>query len=245
MNRLKLLYKLDDLLEVCQSCDKRKLSNASPDVVCKGCDIYAQIREIGENLGGKKKMAVIEMDEYMAVAEQGLSVKKIADRLGVSQQDVSNFKYRNKGLIDTLLNHVQPVTDELKPFPCDCTKEDKTAEKDALISALNDQIFNKDNVIADLKDAIVLYKSEISHVRNQLSEIENLHAACDDTENEVASLQELNKTYLDQLLDTRHDLIKKDYDVENQKGIINHLGKTLERYEAENKALRQLVGLWI
>jgi predicted RNase H-like nuclease (RuvC/YqgF family) len=38
---------------------------------------------------------------------------------------------------------------------------------------------------------------------------------------------------------------QKDYSIENQKKRISDLGKTLERYERENKALRELIALWI
>jgi archaellum component FlaC len=38
---------------------------------------------------------------------------------------------------------------------------------------------------------------------------------------------------------------QKDYSIENQKKRIADLGKTLERYERENKALRELIALWI
>jgi hypothetical protein len=51
--------------------------------------------------------------------------------------------------------------------------------------------------------------------------------------------------YLNQLLDSRDKLYRSDYQVQNQKKIIEDTKKTLERYEKENKALRELVGLWI
>jgi len=51
--------------------------------------------------------------------------------------------------------------------------------------------------------------------------------------------------YRNQLLETRHSIIQSDYTVENQKNQIDNLGKTLVRYEKENKALRELVSLWI
>jgi uncharacterized protein YoxC len=41
------------------------------------------------------------------------------------------------------------------------------------------------------------------------------------------------------------DKYHKDYLVENQKKIIEDLGKTLERYEKENKAMRALLQCWI
>jgi hypothetical protein len=37
----------------------------------------------------------------------------------------------------------------------------------------------------------------------------------------------------------------KDYLLENQKKALENINKTLERYEAENKALRTLLSLWM
>jgi hypothetical protein len=59
------------------------------------------------------------------------------------------------------------------------------------------------------------------------------------------SLQDKYKT-----LQTEYDKLLKnqyhyDYVTENQKKTIEKINKTLERYEKENKALRDLVGLWI
>jgi predicted RNase H-like nuclease (RuvC/YqgF family) len=58
-------------------------------------------------------------------------------------------------------------------------------------------------------------------------------------------------------LEVKYNQLKKDYDslvnkqyqssydMENQKKRIQDLGKTLERYERENKSLRELIALWI
>jgi predicted RNase H-like nuclease (RuvC/YqgF family) len=54
-------------------------------------------------------------------------------------------------------------------------------------------------------------------------------------------LNQLQKEY--NLLVNKH--YQSSYDMENQKKRIQDLGKTLERYERENKALRELIALWI
>jgi predicted RNase H-like nuclease (RuvC/YqgF family) len=58
-------------------------------------------------------------------------------------------------------------------------------------------------------------------------------------------------------LEVKYKQLQKDYDIlankqyqssyeiENQKKRIADIGKTLERYERENKALRELIALWI
>jgi division protein CdvB (Snf7/Vps24/ESCRT-III family) len=58
-------------------------------------------------------------------------------------------------------------------------------------------------------------------------------------------------------LEVKYNQLKKDYDslvnkqyqssytIENQKKRIEDIGKTLSLYEKENKALRELISLWI
>ncbi len=57
--------------------------------------------------------------------------------------------------------------------------------------------------------------------------------------------KKLAAKYHEQLLDTRHELVQKDITVENQKKALEQTRVTLERYEKENRALRELVGLWV
>jgi division protein CdvB (Snf7/Vps24/ESCRT-III family) len=58
-------------------------------------------------------------------------------------------------------------------------------------------------------------------------------------------------------LEVKYNQLKKDYDslvnkqyqssytIENQKKRIEDIGKTLKLYEAENKAMRELLRLWV
>lgn len=61
----------------------------------------------------------------------------------------------------------------------------------------------------------------------------------------IKKLESEKNSYLNQLLDARHDLTQKDYTVENQKKALEQTRVTLKRYEKENRALRELVQLWI
>ncbi len=60
----------------------------------------------------------------------------------------------------------------------------------------------------------------------------------DELQKEVTNLRE-------ELLDEKQRYVQVDCMVENQKQVIKNVNKTLERYEKENKALRELVQLWI
>lgn len=60
----------------------------------------------------------------------------------------------------------------------------------------------------------------------------------------IERLEKGKENYLKQLLNTRHELIEKDYIVENQKHALDTTKVTLEGYERENKALKMLVKEW-
>ncbi|MEH7355095.1 hypothetical protein V7150_16175 [Neobacillus drentensis] len=117
-------------------------------------------------------------------------------------------------------------------------KEDKTAEYECLINDLRSRLKQTNQVSND--------KSKLIHeLRAKVEKYEHIVAACEDVENGAATLKKERDNYLNQLLDTRTKLHEKDYTVENQKKRIEDLGKTLARYEKENKAFRELIALWI
>jgi chromosome segregation ATPase len=146
-------------------------------------------------------------------------------------------------------------------------KEDKTAEYESLIAELRKQLENeeygsglREKVIekmqAEIQEAGTLCKgmnSELVNLRieneNMKAKIENtdsdyLNAACEDVENEIATLREEKEKLLDQcskLLDKQY---KDDYRIENLKNRVDFFAKEAERFEKENKALRELVKLW-
>lgn len=82
-----------------------------------------------------------------------------------------------------------------------------------------------------------------------MTELQQLvHDLSDEVNNLTTQLEQTKakgETYLKQLLDTRHELIQKDYECENQKKALELLKVTLERYETENKHLRGLLSLWL
>lgn len=67
----------------------------------------------------------------------------------------------------------------------------------------------------------------------------------DNVEKYIQRLEEDKNSFRDHLLNTRHELIQKDYLVENQANVIENTRKTLESYERENQHLRGLVREWV
>jgi hypothetical protein len=70
-------------------------------------------------------------------------------------------------------------------------------------------------------------------------------------------MNEIERTPVGDSLQVRYETLQQEYDLliknqyhkdyllENQKKALENINKTLERYEAENKALRSLLSLWM
>lgn len=223
--RINLLYKLDNLLEACQPCDKRKYSGASPEVTCKGCQIYSEIRGIGENLGRKKDMALnITVEEFVQLNNEGKSRSEICQLKGIKPNALSNWKWINKEKINAHLSKAQPPSKEVKPSEAKNTQEDKTAEYERVISVLKSDL---NNLIHDNKGLGEL----IDDLQAKVKELENIDAACEDVESETSSLRDENAALVKQ---GHHD----SYIISNQKYQLKQYEMEMEALEEENKALK-------
>lgn len=82
-------------------------------------------------------------------------------------------------------------------------------------------------------------------IQNLQTNIEEAGTLCKKMNSEIVSLREDK----DKLQGEYNKLITKqyhtDYQIENQKNVIENIHKTLNRYEKENKAMRELLSLWI
>ena len=83
-------------------------------------------------------------------------------------------------------------------------------------------------------------------VNNQTQdELETLHAACEDVENELARVREEKNALQWECNKLKSKEYHTSYTVETQKKRIEDLSKTLELYERENRAMRELLRQWI
>ena len=180
----------------------------------------------------EKGMAKLSLEEYLKYKEQGLTDNAIIEKVKLNKQYL--YQLKKKWNIDD----IQPVTADRKPSETHNTKEDKTAEYERLIKELQGKL-------ADANSDSATKDNLIKELEAKIEQHEHIDAACDDVEDEAATFKKERDNYLDQLLDTRHKLIEKDYIAENQKKRIEDLRKTTILYAKENKALRELVSLWI
>lgn len=103
MDKRKQLQIVNDLLDQCGDCPKRRMVG-TPDRVCGGCDLYHKIREAGQPLWGDEvrrgrpsKNFRFELDkgEYFRMRDDDLSDEDIAYELDVSARTIWQWKKRN------------------------------------------------------------------------------------------------------------------------------------------------------
>jgi chromosome segregation ATPase len=98
MKRMNLLYKMDDLLENCKTCEIRgEVKHYNPVKVCNGCETYKDLRVIGDKLGEERKMGKavkLTMEQYKDYKAKGLVDWQIAEELGCTPTTISNWKKR-------------------------------------------------------------------------------------------------------------------------------------------------------
>lgn len=109
--KMRNLYKLDKLFENCKTCDNRK--SKSPEKVCKGCQVYKEIREIGQSLENQKpakpriSVSTYIEERYM----EKKSGQEIAKYFDMSLTKLNNWINKNRTAIDRRVNKLYgPLT---------------------------------------------------------------------------------------------------------------------------------------
>lgn len=229
MKRIDLLYKMDGLLNKCKSC-KRDKSGESPEVRCKGCNIYDELRGIGNQLGRVDELKLTK-ESYQDLKAKGLTDADIAKKFGVSPGTIT---YRRKQWFQTEQKVVEQPETVTTPKPLPTKKESSFDEYEALKQQLAEKVKSEKD-----KDTI------IAHLEKKVSELEHLHMACDDVERESARYRKESNEWQEQYFGTLERLKKSDALVEGQAKVIEHTKKALELATRENEHLKGLVRLWM
>ncbi|MEH7462757.1 DUF3310 domain-containing protein [Bacillus thuringiensis] len=111
--RVKLLYRQSELQDTkCTNC--RKWAESPKIEICKGCPVFKELNEIGENLMGmlkgervsrNKGVEKVTADEltvstFLELKNKGLTNKEIAAMIGISSSWLSNWKASKKKIFD-------------------------------------------------------------------------------------------------------------------------------------------------
>lgn len=195
------------------------------EVGCSQVQVSRLLRKIREKYlayeredADMTKRADITKEGYEALKEKGFTDRQIAEKFSVSTA--------------TLFNHKRKWKEVISP------KAKSDSEYQQLMSELSDAL-EAERKSGKEKDTL------IEKLEAKVKVLENLQAASKDVESEVNDLKTERDNYRDQLLETRHVLTQKDYECENMKRNIENMDKAFQRYEKENRALRELLSLWI
>jgi predicted transcriptional regulator len=173
----------------------------------------------------EKEMAKITLEEYQDLSNRGITDAVIAKRFGIKQPAICYYKKK------WATEAVQPAEEEVKPSETKPTQEDKTAEYEAVIKQLKTKLEEKENWIDELQETVSRQQKGLDEYKKSFEEKENLNAACEDVENELASLRDENARLVKQ---GHHN----SYIISNQKYQLEKWAMENEALEEENKALK-------
>lgn len=234
MDRMNLLYEMDDLLENCKTCSLRNNSSIKP---CNGCNTYWELNRIGDQLGeerrldkqtGVKKLSVPLYQDYKA---KGMNQSAIAKELectpaAVSQWVKKNVKRPEKVKQTKGIKESKPTTHEKNEYE---------------LNRLQREIKLRDEEIKNLKgklqDAVPV--EEFKELQDQYKTLETSNRL--DLLQKDTEIEELNEKYN---LEHQH-LIEMDRDLENKSQLLKVADSSYERLEEETRLLRRLMRVYI
>jgi hypothetical protein len=223
---------------------------------CKGCITCEEIERLGKMLDrdpekeARKtqkedlKVSKLTLEEYQDLKAQGLRDREIAQKKFINPSHVSMLKKKwnlpskkpvvieNPSPNELRLNiDTNILADKILPGPN--TVEWLNTNKE--LRQLNEDLMN------ELKDKSLW----IQKLQEELQELKNLHAACEDVETEVAHERKAKDWAQQEYARVLSELEQKDYELQNLLGKHADVYSSLIKLEKENKALKDLVKVWI
>jgi transcriptional regulator with XRE-family HTH domain len=235
MNRMNLLYKMDDLLENCKTCEIRgEVKHYNPVKVCNGCETYKDLRVIGDKLGEERKMGKavkLTMEQYRDYKAKGLTDGQIAEELGCTPTTISNWKKRQDSADrwDRSKVRNKPDTEVETQSETKDIQEDLKAEN----GRLKRELEVREKAIKDLQD-----NAKDSVPRSEFLRLHEDHKAKnDEIHSKLTSEMMLNKR-VSELYDKEHSLvIQLDAELENVREQLRQAREESVNYGKENEHL--------
>lgn len=208
------------------------LENDVPTIVIwkalglKQIEFWELMKSFGLTKRGKDYMAInITVNEFVQLHHvEGKTIGEISELKGLKKNALSNWKWLNKEKIQSAVQTSDfPVSTDIKPSKTKTTPKEldtKTEQYDQLIKALRNDLLDAHKQL-DEKDEL------IRNLNLTIEKYQHIDAACDDVESEIASLHE---------------------ELEHERKRNNELSKLenlLIRYQKENKALKDLLKIYL
>ncbi|WP_147536080.1 hypothetical protein [Bacillus marasmi] len=210
----------------------------------------------------------LPVEKYISL-NKNLKDKQIAERLGVPYKKLINWKQKHKdelkGRIIDRRGRQTVTAEEEKPMSfVEAGKQAWDELKDSASKIVPDTLLatpspeikepetnwkaqfemlsaEYEEVVAKAGEAEKVYKEQIFGLEEKLKELEGIHAACADVEDELHQLRMENINLNDQVYAYRAkcEFLKDDLETTH-----SFTDDEIARLNAENEALRKLVKLW-
>jgi predicted transcriptional regulator len=225
-------------LENCKTCEV-KTSNTyyRPEIACAECEIYKQLRAIGDKLGEGIRMGKaveLTVEKYRDYKTKGYTDGKIAEELGCTPTTISNWKKKN----------IKPFKVVETPKETNAPKETKQPpqnELQSVVEALKRQLDVREKAIEQQKENLENLKVA-SVPRYKHNELEN-----DYKESELERIKnfeefkKVDEAYQQQ----RSIIINLDAELENVREQLRQAREEAVKAGQENEHLKGLVKLWM
>lgn len=234
MDRMNLLYKMDDLLEVCKTCKNRNKPSRED---CESCSTYLELRGIGNQLGeerilekqtGIKRLTVPMYNDYKA---KGMNQSQIAKELDCAPASVSQWVKKNV-----------KVTEQTMKISTGGTVKATHQEKNEYeLNRLQREIKQKNEEIRNLKEKVqgTVSEKEFKELQEKYDALEKTYRV--DLHQKEIDIEDLNEKYN---MEHQH-VIDLDRIVENKSQLLKAADSSYERLEEETRLLRKLMMVYI
>lgn len=214
---------------------------------------------------GKKRMVApldISIEEYVELSSQGLKDREICAQKGFKSAQLANWKYGRRDELKNALKEkkLSAIVEDLKPEVLP-TISAPDVEILPGVSESIDPEENQDDSYQELEseykaivkkagDAEAEYKGQLFVLKQQLNDLESLHAACADVENELHELK-IEHSHLvvehHQLIEDYQELVTErthlSYDLENTRDQLSVFDADNKFLADENKLLKEMLVL--
>lgn len=238
MKRMDLLYTMDNLLENCKTCEVKTANTYyRPEIACAECEIYKELRSIGDKLGEGIRMGKaleLSVEKYRDYKAKGFTDGKIAEEEGCTPTTISNWKKKN----------IKPFKVVETPKETNTPKEPKQPPQNELQSVVNS--LKRQMEVKEM--AIKQQKEEIEHLKATTvsrDKFSNMKIDFEESEHERIKNFEEYKKMENQYMATLSKLTLIDAELENKREELRQAREEVVSLGQELEHLRPLMVLYM
>ncbi|MBP3038085.1 hypothetical protein J9303_01000 [Bacillaceae bacterium Marseille-Q3522] len=252
--RVKML-RIGQLLDSCHGCPLHG-KGVNPEKDCAGCSVYAELRQLGKAIEKKEDENMVAplnltVEKFVNLEKRGLDLGEMAEDLGLSKKQISNWKLNHKEEIEKfkreswLSKPVQPLEPEEHPpfakrnwkIDYDQLKGDYDAlsvktrsDYNKLIEEYNAQVEKYNDLLKTTSENEKSLRDEINSLKDKINSLQDQRAYKDDANSLLVDVEE----ELQKLKSENQGL---EIEVSLKQANINAAHETLGNLSKENETL--------